>query len=1088
MEEEKLERSIRKSEIPGLTREEEEAQLAKVIGIAEQNLEQAKADIRLANEDLADLMETYDAKEAEGLALWNNATAKLNAYQHGMARLEKARKKPYFGRIDFQDPRLSFLESYYIGRVGISDEKAEPVVLDWRAPISSVYYENSTGPCSYTVSSEGTFSIDLKRKRTYEIENDHLKDFFDSDVVANDELLTKYLAKNKKAVLGEIIATIQQEQNLIIRRSPKTNLIVQGVAGSGKTTVAMHRISYILYNYEEDFRPEDFYIIGSNRILLNYITSVLPELDVYGIRQMTMEQLFIRLLYEDWDEEKYMVHTIDRADEKNSIKGGSGWFFDLENFCRTYEAEQIPREPVRLEKTGTLLLDAEYIDNYCREQSTLSMEGKMCMLNEILLAKFENEVSGKEVTFPAREKKALKRKYEKYFGDGKWRGSIFDLYLQFLEQQAEKGKAVEVPENSFDVYDLAALAYLYKRIKENDPVREASHVVIDEAQDFGMMAYQVLHYCLRDCTYTIMGDTSQNIHFSYGLNDWEELKKLILTGTYDAFGVLRKSYRNTVEISDFANEILRHGDFAIYPVEPVLRHGTTVQKEAFADEAALLAAGVQKIKAWQEQGYETIAVVCRDEAEAAATARKLKKYVPVVEENLETAEFGEGVMVLPVAYTKGLEFDAVLLLDPTEEKYPENDGQVKLLYVAATRALHELAVLYTGKLTGILAKKAPKGRHNQEFAMETLTKAKEYEKVSLTQKETREENRAIGIQEMDERNSHGPKRIVIKPEQIPGRAPGNTSTTGTAVMPKSSTGMRKAAAETGKEIAAKTMQQRAPEGVSAVFAGAAYRGKTGGKAPGSRPATAGIQSEKAEQPEHMNTSPYAFGAIPENELLRMKGHSRIKCAVKWAKKGKAAVEMASMYGILRITPITPEVIRISFVKGVTAKVQDTYWKPKADTSFPWSAKESKTAVLVETEKLRVMVEKKDGAVQFFTPDHKLVLSEKRDEPRMIDGGMTWTFFDWSGSEKLKAKGILSTEWLDLTAKARYVSFGGKQARMPLVVSNRGYGIAAAASRTALLCNVRTFGTYLHTARDGQIDYYFILGKDRDEIIKQYKEL
>ena len=1083
MEEEKLERSIRKSEIPGLTREEEEAQLAKVIGIAEQNLEQAKADIRLANEDLADLMETYDAKEAEGLALWNNATAKLNAYQHGMARLEKARKKPYFGRIDFQDPRLSFLESYYIGRVGISDEKAEPVVLDWRAPISSVYYENSTGPCSYTVSSEGTFSIDLKRKRTYEIENDHLKDFFDSDVVANDELLTKYLAKNKKAVLGEIIATIQQEQNLIIRRSPKTNLIVQGVAGSGKTTVAMHRISYILYNYEEDFRPEDFYIIGSNRILLNYITSVLPELDVYGIRQMTMEQLFIRLLYEDWDEEKYMVHTIDRADEKNSIKGGSGWFFDLENFCRTYEAEQIPREPVRLEKTGTLLLDAEYIDNYCREQSTLSMEGKMCMLNEILLAKFENEVSGKEVTFPAREKKALKRKYEKYFGDGKWRGSIFDLYLQFLEQQA-----VEVPENSFDVYDLAALAYLYKRIKENDPVREASHVVIDEAQDFGMMAYQVLHYCLRDCTYTIMGDTSQNIHFSYGLNDWEELKKLILTGTYDAFGVLRKSYRNTVEISDFANEILRHGDFAIYPVEPVLRHGTTVQKEAFADEAALLAAGVQKIKAWQEQGYETIAVVCRDEAEAAATARKLKKYVPVVEEDLETAEFGEGVMVLPVAYTKGLEFDAVLLLDPTEEKYPENDGQVKLLYVAATRALHELAVLYTGKLTGILAKKAPKGRHNQEFAMETLTKAKEYEKVSLTQKEAREENRAIGIQEMDERNSHGPKRIVIKPEQIPGRAPGNTSTTGTAVMPKSSTGMRKAAAETGKEIAAKTMQQRAPEGVSAVFAGAAYRGKTGGKAPGSRPATAGIQSEKAEQPEHMNTSPYAFGAIPENELLRMKGHSRIKCAVKWAKKGKAAVEMASMYGILRITPITPEVIRISFVKGVTAKVQDTYWKPKADTSFPWSAKESKTAVLVETEKLRVMVEKKDGAVQFFTPDHKLVLSEKRDEPRMIDGGMTWTFFDWSGSEKLKAKGILSTEWLDLTAKARYVSFGGKQARMPLVVSNRGYGIAAAASRTALLCNVRTFGTYLHTAGDGQIDYYFILGKDRDEIIKQYKEL
>lgn len=1085
MEKEKLERSIRKSDIPGLTREAEEAQLARVIAIAEENLEQAKDDIRTANEDLADLMETYEAKEAEGLALWNNAAAKLNEYQRGIARLEKARKKPYFGRIDFQDPRLSFEESYYIGRVGISDEKAEPVVLDWRAPISSVYYENSTGPCSYTVSSEGTFSIDLKRKRTYEIENDHVKDFFDSDVVANDELLTKYLAKNKKAVLGEIIATIQQEQNLIIRRSPKTNLIVQGVAGSGKTTVAMHRISYILYNYEENFRPEDFYIIGSNRILLNYITSVLPELDVYGIRQMTMEQLFIRLLYEDWDEKKYQIHSIDRADEKNSIKGGSGWFYDLENFCRAYEAGQIPREPVRMEKTGTLLLDAEYIDRYCREQATLSMEGKMCMLNEILLAKFENEVSGKEVTFPAREKKALKKKYEKYFGDGKWRGSVFDLYSEFLKKQAEKGKAVELPENSFDVYDLAALAYLYKRIKEVDPVREASHVVIDEAQDFGMMAYHVLHFCLRDCTYTIMGDTSQNIHFQYGLNDWEELKKLILTGTYDAFGVLRKSYRNTVEISDFANEILRHGDFAIYPVEPVLRHGTNVQKESFSDEQCLLGASVQKIKAWQEQGFETIAVVCRDEAEAADVAQKLKPYVPVVEEDLETTEFGEGVMVLPVSYTKGLEFDAVLLFDPTEEKYPENDGQVKLLYVAATRALHELAVFYTGKLTGILAKQASKGRHNQEFAIETLTKAKEYEKVSLTQKEVREENRVIGIREMEERNTHGPKRIVIKPEQLPANTAGNTGTTGTGKWQAA-----KDKQETGKSVEAGTNAGNLQNTGKAGTVPEITRNKNLYRTEKTSTAQRIFEENASQQkkPDQLNSSPYAFGAIPENELLRIKGHSKIKCAVKWAKKGKTAVEIASMYGVLRITPITPEILRISFVKGVTSKVQDTYWKPKADTAFSWSAKESKTAVLVATEKVQVKVDKKDGAVQFFRADGTPLLSEKKDEPRMIEGGMTWEFFEWNASEKLKAKGILSTEWLDLTAKARYVSFGGKRVRMPLIVSNRGYGIAAAASKTALLCNVRTFGTYLHTAGDGQIDYYFILGKDREEIAEKYKVL
>ena len=314
------------------------------------------------------------------------------------------------------------------------------MVIDWRAPIASVYYESSLGPCKYTVSSEGTFEIDLNRKRTYEIAEDKLIDFFDSDVVANDELLTKYLAKNKKAVLGEIIATIQKEQNLIIRRSPKTNIIVQGVAGSGKTTVAMHRISYILYNYADDFRPEDFYIIGSNRILLNYITSVLPELDVYGIKQMTMEQLFTRLLYEDWDDKKYSIHEVSKNDSRNSIKGSKEWFEALEKFCLDYE------------------------------------------------------VLGKEVKFPAKERRVLDKKYKTYFGKDDWKGSVYDFYRDFLLSQKEKEYDIDIPKDSFDVYDLAALAYIYKRIKETDPVREASHVVIDEAQDFGMMAYCCLHY------------------------------------------------------------------------------------------------------------------------------------------------------------------------------------------------------------------------------------------------------------------------------------------------------------------------------------------------------------------------------------------------------------------------------------------------------------------------------------------------------------------------------------------------------------------------------------------------------------------
>ena len=184
-------------------------------------------------------------------------------------------------------------------------------------------------------------------------------------------------------------------------------MIVQGVAGSGKTTVAMHRISYILYNYKETFRPEDFYIIGSNGLLLNYITSVLPDLDVYGVSQMTMEQLFVRLLYEDWDEEKYQIRQVDKEDKNITLKGSLAWFHELEDFCREYEKAAVPQEDIRLEKTGALLLGRESILRYLESNPQMSMEEKILMLNKILTAKLENELTGKEISYTQEEKKRI---------------------------------------------------------------------------------------------------------------------------------------------------------------------------------------------------------------------------------------------------------------------------------------------------------------------------------------------------------------------------------------------------------------------------------------------------------------------------------------------------------------------------------------------------------------------------------------------------------------------------------------------------------------------------------------------------------
>ena len=1049
----------------GTTRAEEEQHLSETIALARHNLKREKERITQLNGDIADIMEHVNSTgDKEGLFLWNNAKAQLREAMNNLSRHEKACKKPYFGRIDFCDANGRQEESYYIGRVGIARENMEPAVIDWRTPVASVYYENAMGRGIYTVSSEGTYEIDLRRKRSYEIEDDRLKDFYDLDVVANDDLLTKYLSKNKTEVLGEIIATIQKEQNRIIRCSPRTNMIVQGAAGSGKTTVAMHRISYILYNYADEFRPEDFYIIGSNRILLNYITGVLPELDVYGARQMTMEQLFIRLLYEDWNADKYAVRSVDKNDARNSVKGKMQWFSELEAFCKDYERREIPADPVYMEKTGVLLVGSNMIETYLASNPLMSMQSKRLMLNEILYSKYENEILGKNVSFTPEEKKALEKRYRFCYGKDEWKGSLYELYRDFLLSQRQNGYDIDISENAFDVYDLAALAYLYKRIKEIDPVREATHVIIDEAQDFGMMAYASLHYCMRGCTYTIMGDTSQNIHFQYGLNDWEELKKLILTGDYDKFCLLRKSYRNTVEIAEFATEILRHGDFSIYPVEPIIRHGAAVKIECIRERGALIRACADTLLKWKGAGYETLAVICREEKEAERVAKELREYVPIKDLIGEETTFGVGIMVLPVVYTKGLEFDAVLIFDPSEEKYPNDNGHVKMLYVTATRALHELAVLYQRSLTPLIATQAPKDKHMEEFEADASQEDEEQHRM-ITAKEALAQQKADGRREMQQRDYIGPKRITIKPEK-----------------------KQILADKAAPELAAQT-QSAGAAGVQGqitdAWNGQSVKAQQGGlKAAGADKRW----TVDADGVQKINESPYQYGEQPDNLALAVKGHTRPDVAVRWVKKTKTSLALTSRYGVLTITPMDDACVHIAFAKSGAEGTGEKTPKTISGQPVKWTAKESPSVVEVATAKLIVHINKKDGAVQFLGADKKPLLGERLTEPRLIDGTECWNFFAFGKNEKLKAKGILATNLMDLDKKARYISFGGRQLRMPLVLSKEGYAIAVDCDKTVLFCGIPVYGSYIYTEGQTDISYYFLNGGSTQKNLELYGAL
>ncbi len=1068
------------SPIPGLSREEEEQKLAEIITVAQKNLERTEGYIRKLSEELYDLMETYGPKDKEALSLLHNTQSQLRENRRDLVRCRKARMKPYFGRIDFRDPHQPTEESYYVGRVGISGDGSEPIVIDWRAPVASVYYESAAGPCRYVVENGGTCEIDLKRKRTYEIAEDRLVDFFDSDVVANDELLTKYLAKNKEAVLGEIIATIQKEQNTIIRKSPKTNLIVQGVAGSGKTTVAMHRISYILYNYAEEFRPEDFYIIGSNRILLNYITSVLPDLDVYGVSQMTMEQLFVRLLYEDWDPRIHRICPIDKKNRNACIKGSYAWFHDLEQFCREYEKAVIPEKEIRMEKNGVLLVKESVIRSYVENNPQISLQGKINMLNEIVQSKLENELSGKHVSYTQEEKKELNRRYRWYFGKDVWKGSIFDLYREFLHAQEQKGSAVPIPENTFDLYDLAALAYLYKRIKETDGIREASHVIIDEAQDFGMMAYGVLAYCMRGCTYTIMGDVSQNIHYGYGLNDWKDLQKLILTGAYDSFELLKKSYRNTVEISDFATEILRHGSFSIYPVDPIRRHGKKVRVEECSSEEAMLRETAETVERWQKEGHGTIAVICRDEAEAAMVSTHLGEKLSLADSNPETTEFGKGIMVLPVEYTKGLEFDAVLLYHPSEENYPTEDQYVKLLYVAATRALHELTVVHQGDLTDLIGKPVSEEKRMNSLENEGYREIKPYEKKKITAREQAVQNARQGDRERAERSSIGPRPIVVQQAQKPRSEPGTA---------EESMKLRSSSGTAGESMKLRSRAGTVDESMK-LRTGAETENRCAELRKSGNPA-GNIRGKLSENQVPLNPSPYQFRDVPGTDRLRPAGHSRIDNSVRMVRKTRKYLDVISSYGTLRLTPLEEGIIRVQFQKGAMAEFEPGYWNYEPEAVVSWTAKEGKSLVEVSTGSVTVQIEKKSGALQFFDKNRKLLLAEKAALPRQMEtaGDMqSWVYFDWPKKEKLSAKGMLSDDLERMNQKARYISFGGRQLRMPLLVSEYGYGIGVSAEKTVMCCDIPMYGPYVYTEGAKQIDYYFLFGGDYEGILKLYKKL
>ncbi len=640
----------------------------------------------------------FDEVQSGNVELYDQMMTSRSLEEHSLNQLQKnqaAYEKPFFGRIDYRNLDERLFESIYIGKHGVLRGKTDVEIVDWRAPISKVYYENELGEGTYSIPashSDGKgreYQIDLSLKRTYDIEEGRIQGFYDSDVAANDELLVKYLSKNRDAVLGDIIATIQKEQNEIIRESPFHNIIVQGVAGSGKTTVAMHRISYIMYNYKERFTPNEFCIVGGSDILIDYITGGLPELDVYDVKHMRMDELLTHLLQKEW-KKKYQVIP---PSPSNAWKSKMLFASELEQHMQRLREHILGNCVVYDEELG-MLLSQQSNDDFIKGNPDYSINRLLVTLDERLRARIKLQCQGREEIGIFKKKCA---QYKNYFTNYCYKGSVVNLYLQFLEVY---GKSYyinmapvleQIAHGRFDVYDIAAMLLIYYRALQRKPDEEFGQIFIDEAQDFGAIVYYALRTVLPACYFTIMGDVSQNVNYECGMNEWNDMRQKIFDSSTDQFRVLAKSYRNTIEISEFAGKILTSASRGQYKIEPVIRHGEPVHliESISKEEAAGLSAEI--LAKMQQKGYETMAVICFSDEEKESVIQRLSHQIPLTDS--DKSGFSKGVMVLTVPETKGLEFDCVLLWKPDMKGYKENPKLAKLLYVAATRALHELFVI-----------------------------------------------------------------------------------------------------------------------------------------------------------------------------------------------------------------------------------------------------------------------------------------------------------------------------------------------------------------------------------------------------------
>ena len=664
----------------------------------EQEIETKKADIAYQKKYMRDSHGDMDDEEfLQNMQTVNDETVYLKAQDRRLQILNRQMDNPYFGKVSFRYEGDMDETIFYVGMNGYTSDDIPEDICDWRAPVSSLYYDYEKGSASY-MAPDGEMTGEIMEKKQFDIRHGRLYMSADTDEALNDTMLLQALSGNSRTRMGQVVATIQKEQNKIIRDTTTHHLVVDGRAGSGKTVIAMHRLAWLLYNHGKLLNTSNVMILSPNSIFSDYISDVLPEIGEDNVPEkefdlMMEEMLFIAEEYETklMQADRMIASASDTKGDMMRIRVKSS--IDFYKAFNAYLEDYTAHIAFKRFRFQGVEYEAEQIEKMFRDRfGRYPVYERFDKIAYFIADRVEDN-DGKE--FSEMKKRKLQETIRSEMIYRFACRNLVQLYIDFLQTYEEKcpGISAYTTDDGLICYeDILPIFYLQIYFYGCDTYKNIKHLVIDEMQDYNIFQFAVIGRIF-DCKKTILGDRYQVLFY-----DEHETVTDIITEALGEKGLktysLDISYRSTAEITDFCNKILEENDMAHRGKQEAVqinRHGRAPMQSDMPDIMRAADYIARELWAGDLEDYDNVAILCDDAGSAYECFRLLSRDMDVKLLTEDSVVYTGGIVVLPKFLAKGMEFDVVFVVNSGAEIH--NAIYRRAYYISCTRALHELYVI-----------------------------------------------------------------------------------------------------------------------------------------------------------------------------------------------------------------------------------------------------------------------------------------------------------------------------------------------------------------------------------------------------------